>query len=219
MKESGKRKLYLGFLLVAVFVVYTYLVQTVDVKPLGVNGTDIGFSTLNCLFHKACGVHMALYAATDWAGLVPLLTAGAFGVLGLIQLVKRRSLLKVDADILILGVYYAAVIALYLAFERIPINYRPILIGGFMEVSYPSSTTLLTLGVMPTLPEQVRRRCKSRAVIRSVCVLSAAFSAFMVIGRTVCGVHWLTDIVGSVIISAGLFCLYQGAVYTVDKNT
>ena len=128
------------------------------------------------------------------------------------QLLKRRSLFKVDCDIIILGIYYIVVIFGYLIFEMIPINYRPILIEGIMEASYPSSTTLLVLGVMPTLVEQMERRCEKAILKRSVKIMSVCFSAFMVLGRLISGVHWFTDIVGSVMLSSGLFFVYKAVV-------
>ena len=108
------------------------------------------------------------------------------------------------------------VIFAYLVFEMVPINYRPILINGALEASYPSSTTLLVLSVMPTLVFQVNRRCERKTVKRTVSIFAVLFSVFMVIGRSVSGVHWATDIVGSVLLSFGLFKLYQSAVTTVD---
>ena len=155
---------------------------------------------------------MSIYTITDWAGLVPIFVCMVFGGIGLCQLMKRRSLFKVDRDLILLGIYYVAVIFGYLIFEMIPINYRPILIEGILEASYPSSTTLLVLGVMPTLIFQVNRRVTNLTVKRIVCALAIAFSAFMVIGRLIAGVHWFTDIVGAVILSAGLFCLYKASV-------
>ena len=140
-----------------------------------------------------------------------------FGVLGLVQLIKRRSLRKVDADILLLGVYYVLVIACYLIFEMIPINYRPVLIERRLEASYPSSTTLLVLSVMLTLMFQVYRRAVNSMLRKAVAVFVFAFSAFMVIGRLISGVHWATDIVASVILSAGLFMLYRSVVLYVDN--
>ena len=161
---------------------------------------------------------MMLYTITDWLGLIPIFICMIFGVMGLVQLIQRRSLLKVDYDIIFLGIYYVIVIFGYLIFEMIPINYRPILIEGFMEASYPSSTTLLVLGVMPTLIEQVNRRSESLIVKRIVQVLVICFSAFMVLGRLIAGVHWLTDIVGSIMLSAGLFCFYKAAVILCHKE-
>lgn len=155
---------------------------------------------------------MAIYTITDWLGLVPIFVCIVFGGIGLYQIIKRKSLLKVDRDIIFLGVYYVVVILGYLIFEMIPINYRPILIEGILEASYPSSTTLLVLSVMPTLIFQVNRRAANPVVKRAVCTLTVFFSAFMVIGRLIAGVHWFTDIVGAVILSAGLFCIYKATV-------
>ena len=204
-----------GCLFLAMFILWTVLIRTIDVRPIGLKGTDIGFAAVNRWFHNLTGVHMALYAITDWMGLIPLLVCVVFAGIGLVQLVQRKSLFRVDADLLILGAYYAAVILCYAAFERFPVNYRPVRIDGALEASYPSSTALLVLAVMPTLAEQTARRLKKVAINRIIRILAAAFSAFMVIGRLICGVHWFTDIVGSLLLCAGLFSVYQAAVMTV----
>lgn len=164
------------------------------------------------------GVHMTLYTITDWMGLVPIVVCLIFAGIGLVQLIKRRSLFKVDSDIIILGVYYGIVILAYSIFEIIPINYRPILIEGVMEASYPSSTTLLILCVMPTLIEQIQRRLTCVATKRIITITVIAFSVFMVIGRLISGVHWFTDIVGGVILSMGLFTIYKAVVMLSTKN-
>ena len=201
-----------GGALVLAFILWTILIQTVDVRPVGVNGTNIGFAAVNTWFHRLTGVHMGLYTVTDWLGLVPIAVCVGFGLLGLDQWIRRRSIARVDRDILLLGGYYILVILGYLIFEMIPINYRPILIDGAMEASYPSSTTLLVLSVMPTLLFQINSRAKSQTVRRMTAAFVILFSAFMVIGRLVAGVHWLTDIVGSVLLSAGLYSWYRAAV-------
>ncbi len=212
MKKNERITLCSGIILTAVFAVWTLLVQTIDVQPAGQNGTDIGFASFNCWFHRLTGVNMTFYYITDWLGLVPLFVCMIFGAVGFVQLIKRRALMKVDHDILILGVYYVMVIFCYVAFEMIPVNYRPVLIDGYMEASYPSSTTLLVLSVMPTLVFQCRRRVRNKAVRCAVIVISALFSVFMITGRLLSGVHWFTDIVGSVILSAGLFLIYKAVV-------
>lgn len=218
VEKSRKRILLLGIMLVAAFAVWTLLVQTVDVQSVGQNGTDIGFATFNVWFHKLTGVHMAIYHITDWLGLVPVGICMAFAVLGFIQLIKKKSLIKVDKDIIFLGVYYVIVILSYLIFEMIPINYRPILINGFLEASYPSSTTLLVLSVMPTLVFQVNRRVINAGVKKMMGICTVIFTAFMVVGRLVSGVHWFTDIVGAIMISAGLFCIYKAVVLLCGKE-
>ena len=210
--KRGKRQLCAGLALLVLFGVWTMLIQTVDVQAAGEMGTEIGFASINIRFHDLTGVHMGIYTATDWLGLVPVFVCLLFGAMGFVQLVGRKSLRKVDGDIILLGVYYVLVVGCYLVFEMYPINYRPILIEGRMEASYPSSTTLLVLSVMPTLVFQTRRRLKSVGAKKVIALLTMLFSAAMVAGRLISGVHWLTDIVGSVLLSGGLFCLYRAAV-------
>ena len=216
MKQNKKKHLWTGIRFLLTFLLWTALIRCVDVQAAGPNGTKVGFAAFNLWFHHLTGVHMTVYTITDWLGLVPIGICLCFGAVGVIQAVKRRSLLRVDPDIILLGLYYMLVIFAYLVFEMVPINYRPILINGALEASYPSSTTLLVLSVMPTLVFQVDRRCERKTVKRTVSIFVVLFSAFMVIGRSVSGVHWATDIVGSVLLSFGLFKLYQSAVTTVD---
>lgn len=218
MKEHGKRFLFLGNIFIVVFIIWTVLIQKVDVQPLGANGTDIGFATINCWFHKLTGVHMEIYHITDWLGLVPIAVCLLFGGLGLLQWMKRKHLFQVDYDVIVLGIYYAIVVFGYLIFEMIPINYRPILIEGFLEASYPSSTTLLVLCVMPTLAEQINRRAKRAAIKMGAKIFVICFSIFMVLGRLISGVHWITDIIGSIMLSAGLFCIYKSVILLCDKK-
>ena len=212
MKKNERKLCMFGILLLAAFALWTFLVQTVDVQPVGQNGTDIGFAALNCRFFALTGVHMALYTMTDWLGLVPICVCMLFFGVGVMQCIKRKSLFKADFDIVLLGVYYGIVLLCYLAFEAIPINYRPVPIDGFMEASYPSSTTLLVLGVMPTLVFQAERRLKSHTLKTVIRALTVVFSVCMVIGRLISGVHWFTDIMGSVLLSTGLFVLYKAIV-------
>ena len=216
MKRNEKTHLLAGIGFLIAFLLWTVLIRCIDVQAVGPSGTKVGFAAFNLWFHHLTGVHMTVYTITDWLGLVPIAVCLGFGVVGVFQLIRRRSLLRVDPDILFLGLYYMLVIFAYLAFEMIPINYRPILINGALEASYPSSTTLLVLSVMPTLVFQVGRRCERKTVKRAVNLFVVLFSAFMVIGRSVSGVHWATDIVGSVLLSFGLFKLYQSAVTAID---
>lgn len=214
MKANAKR----GALLLLAFLLWTILIQVVDVQPVGPKGSAVGFAAFNLWFHNLTGVHMTLYTITDWLGLVPIAVCLCFGALGLVQLVRRRSLLRVDADILLLGIYYVLVIFGYLFFEMVPVNYRPILINGVLEASYPSSTTLLVLSVMPTLWYQVARRTENTASRTAAAWFASGFSVFMVLGRLVSGVHWATDIFGSVLLSTGLFLLYRAAVARAERG-
>ena len=218
MSKNNKMRITIALIFLLAFVLWTILVMTVDVQPAGTGGTNIGFATVNTWFHELTGVHLPIYNLTDYLSVIPFVVCIGFGVLGLVQLFSRRSLLKVDKDIVLLGCYYILVILCYLLFEKIPINYRPILIEGVMEVSYPSSTTLLVLSVMPTLIFQMNRRANP-GIQTLTAILVILFSGFMVIGRLISGVHWLTDIIGGVLLSAGLFLLYRSIVMALDQKS
>lgn len=209
MKRENKRKLWVSLSSFAAFAVWTVLILFVDRAAIGPRGSYVGFSTMNEFVHSLFGVHMGLYNVTDWLGLVPIAIAFAFAVLGFVQMVKRRSLLKVDRSILALGGFYLFVIFFYFLFEEITVNFRPILIDGCLETSYPSSTTLLTMCVMPSAIMQLNTRIKGDRVRRFITVLFTSFTAFMVIGRLVSGVHWFSDIIGGALLSLGLVMLYN----------
>ena len=208
MKKETKKNFGIAAILLGAFVVWTAAVRLVDVQPIGPQGSAVGFATINGWVHDLTGVHMALYTVTDWLGLVPIGVAMGFALLGLIQWIKRKHLRQVDYSIIVLGGFYLLVMAAYVLFEVVVINYRPVLINGYLEASYPSSTTMLVLCVMPTTLMQLNARIKSQTLKRWVGFGITAFILFMVIGRLLSGVHWFTDIIGGVLLSAGLVMLY-----------
>ena len=194
--------------LLGAFALWTAAVRLVDVQPIGPQGSAVGFATINGWVHDLTGVHMALYTVTDWLGLVPFGVAIGFALLGLVQWMKRKHLKQVDFSILVLGGFYLLAMAVYALFEVVVINYRPVLINGYLEASYPSSTTMLVLCVMPTTLVQLNARIKNQTLKRWVGFGITAFILFMVIGRLLSGVHWFTDIIGGALLSAGLVMLY-----------
>ena len=165
----GKRKtkfLWIGLAFLAAFALWTALVRFNAVQAIGPNGSSVGFATLNGLVHETIGVHWGLYKVTDWLGLIPIGFVLGFAILGLVQLVRRRSLFKVDRSI------------------------------------------LLALCALPTAMMQLKSRIRHTAVRRAVLVTLGALTAFMVVGRLISGVHWLTDIIGGVLLSGGLVMFY-----------
>ncbi len=218
MRNTRFQRFFAAGCFLATFVLWTVLVRTVDVHPIGPTGSSVGLASINRWVHQQTGVSITLYTVTDLLSLIPFACILGFAVLGLMQWIQRKSLLRVDTDILLLGGFYLAVAAVYLFFESIVINYRPILIDGVLEASYPSSTTVLVLCVMPTAMMQFRRRIRSSMLRRFVCMLSGAFLAFMTVGRLISGVHWITDIIGGILVSCGLVLLYDAAVQCGSKR-
>ena len=212
MKKKNRRYLYLSVSMLTAFVLWTVAVQFIDVRTIGPNDSSVGFATINGFVHKLTGVHMSLYNVTDWLGLVPIFVAMGFALFGFAQWIKRKHLSKVDYSIFVLGGFYIAVTAVYILFEMITVNHRPVLINGILEKSYPSSTTLIVMCVMPTAIMQFNSRIKNTVLKKTMSFLITAFIVFMVIGRLVSGVHWFTDIIGGALLSAGLVALYRYAI-------
>ena len=161
---------------------------------------------------------MTLYTVTDWLSLLPFACMLGFAILGLVQWIRRKSLLRVDHDVLLLGGFYLAVAAVYLFFETVVINCRPILIEGVLEASYPSSTTLLMLTVMPAAIIQIRLRVRSLPIRKTLISATGIFTVLMVLGRTISGVHWATDIIGGILLSASLTEAYTFSVSSLIKR-
>ncbi|WP_330694457.1 phosphatase PAP2 family protein [Intestinibacter bartlettii] len=189
-----------------------------DVQKVGPKESAVGVATFNVFFHNLTGVHMIIYNITDWLGVVAFLIVLGFAILGAVQLIQRKSLFKVDYDILVLGGFYILVVVAYVIFEVFAINYRPILIDGHLEASYPSSTTLLVMCVIPTAIMQFYKRIKNKDIRNIVICILSVFMAFMVIGRLVAGVHWFTDIIGGALLSSSLVMLYYSLNKIVEKD-
>ena len=214
MKKENRKYFTAAILMLIAFVLWTVAVCVVDVQAIGPKESRVGFATMNRFVHNLTGVHMDLYTITDWLGLVPVVFVLGFGFLGLIQWIKRKSITKVDFDILLLGGFYIIVIGAYLFFEMFPVNFRPVLIEGYLEASYPSSTTLLVLCVMPTAMIQFSFRIKNPIVKYGVQGSIGVFTIFMVLGRLISGVHWFSDILGGIFLSTGLVLMYYAFIET-----
>ena len=212
MKNKNQKDFCIAICILLAFLLWTVAIQFIDVQAIGPQESSVGFATINQLVFNLTGVHMSLYTITDWLGLVPLMFVMGFGTLGLIQWIKRKHLLKVDYNILILGGFYIIVMAVYVLFEMLVVNYRPVLIGGILEASYPSSTTMLVMCVMPTAVMQFNARIKNNILKRFVASAITAFVVFMVIGRLLSGVHWFTDIIGGALLSTGLVLMYRAMI-------
>jgi len=209
MKKVNQKNFCFAICMLIAFVMWTIAVRFIDVQAIGPQESSVGFATINRFVHNLTGVHMSLYTITDWLGLVPLMFVIGFGTLGLIQWIKRKHLLKVDCSILVLGGFYIVVMAVYILFEMLVVNYRPVLIDGILEASYPSSTTMLVMCVMPTAIMQFNVRIKHNVLKRFAASAIIAFIVFMIVVRLISGVHWFTDIIGGALLSAGLVLMYR----------
>ena len=207
MKNKNRNKYIVSSIFFVLFVLFTFLVKTVDVKSVGPQGSDIGFSTVNKFVFDTLGQSSFWYAFSEGVGYIALLIAFAFAVTGFVQMLKRKSILKIDADIITLGVLYALTVCAYIFFEIVIINYRPILVEGVLEASYPSSHTMLALVIFGSTIMQIGCRIKNKPIKNILMLTMCMMIAATVFGRLASGLHWLTDVIGATILSA-FFCRF-----------
>ncbi|MBQ4253336.1 MAG: phosphatase PAP2 family protein [Erysipelotrichaceae bacterium] len=208
-----KKNMIIAAALLAVTVVFCILVFTVDKAPIGPNETVVGFSKLNGFFHEKLPLVTGLYKLTNYLGYLAILVCLFFGGIGFLQLVFRKSLAKVDKVIIVVGVLYVIVIALYVIFEKIPMNFRPVIMPGETEpeASFPSSHTLLAMTVFGSAPWVLDDFFPEENYRRIYKPVFYALAVITVIGRLLSGVHWFTDIIAAALISLTLLAAFKAA--------
>ncbi len=215
--KKGKSNFLVSTILILLAIVFTILVKVVDVQLVGANETSIGFAKVNMLIFKSIGVNMVWYHITDWLGLVPIFIAIVYAIIGVIQLVKRKSLFKVDKEIIILGIFYIVVITIYVLFEKVIINYRPILMNGYLEASYPSSHTLMTICLCGS-SIIINKKLFKNKFSKFINIVSTLVILVTIIGRLISGVLCFTDIVGGIIISISLLTTLHSIIEKIIKE-
>ncbi len=217
MREKNKKAFILAFVFAVLFALFTVSLKIVDVRVAGEDGQAVGFAMVNEAFHTLTGVNMIWYNITDFFLWLSFAVCILFAVIGVVELVKRRSIDEVDKEIVCLGILYALCAGIYALFEKVIINYRPVIIDGELEASYPSTHTFLTLVIIISAAMAAGSLIHSKAVVILIRCVAALISVLAVFGRAVCGVHWFTDIVGALLLSAFLLTLYY-AVTAKDKK-
>ena len=202
-----RKNLIITILLLVSSIIFIVLLKRIDIKCDAVNNSCIGLATINQFIFDKIGVNMIWYTITDWLGIIPILMSVVYAIIGLKQLMKRKSIKKVDKEILCLGVFYILVILIYILFEKCIINYRPILMNGFLEASFPSSHTLITICLCGS-SIIVNNRLFKKKFTKVLNVISLFIIIITIIGRLISGVHWFTDIIGGILISSFLLMLF-----------
>ncbi len=200
--------LFLGLILAVLFV---------DVAPIGPEGSSIGLSTINGAVHDMLVYNETIYKVTEILGYATIAVAFIYTTVQgtrystkCIQDKKYRRFLRIwdRGEYMKLLVFVAAGV-LYVLFEFVIINYRPIILPGEeLEASFPSSHTLLAVAFIgPAIHDAIVKE-KSKT---AKWVLAASFAVLMVavvVGRFISGVHWLTDILGGLLIGSTLVLTY-----------
>lgn len=214
---NKKRNFIICIVLDFLFIIFTILVKTIDVKQIGPQYSFIGFATINQIIFKTTGTNIIWYYITDWLGILPVIIAISYALIGIFQLIKRKSLFKVDKEIICLGFFYIVLIGLYVFFENVIINYRPILINGVLEASYPSSHTIMAIFLCGSSIIVNKKLYKNRFT-KTINVFSLAIIIITIVGRLISGVHWFTDILGGMLLSSALITTFYFTIQNIQKD-
>ena len=183
--------------------------EGVDVQAIGPQLSKVGLGTINKAYWDLIGYNEFWYKVTKYLGVVPFLIVAFYGLQGLLQVIKTKSILKVDKKILSLGGFYVLVGATYVLFEKVIINYRPVLEDGKLEASFPSSHTMLAVCICLSSLLISKYYVKNEKIRKLFDIGTVILMLVLVIGRLLSGVHWFSDILGGVIISLFLVSIYH----------
>lgn len=217
MKSKNKQNFLITGLMFAVFAVFTLTVKLIDVQPIGPNGSSVGFASVNSKLFQALGQSGLWDKLTDVFLLAALLSAVCFAVLGLYQLIKRKSFAKVDRSIYVLAGLYVSAAVMYVLFEVVDVNFRPVLVDGALEASYPSTHTMIVCALLTSAVLQIKERVESKGICTAVTVISILLIVLTAVGRLLSGMHWLTDVLGGLLLGEALVMLYKSVAGAVEK--
>lgn len=212
MKQNTITKFLAAAVVLLLFVLFTVCLTGVDLRPVGPENSYVGFASLNDWVFKHLGTSGLWDKITDIIALAAMALAAVFGATGIWQWVKGKSLKAVDPCLIVLGIFYIMMAAFYLAFEFIVINYRPVLVDGALEASYPSSHTFVTLFIFFSALPVTNRLVKNQSRRMWINVTLILLSIIMVVGRVLSGMHWTSDVVGAFLLALGMALLYDAFV-------
>ena len=215
---KNKKLLLISGALCILFIIYTIMVKYVDVAAIGPNNSEVGFQLLNKKFHEIFYYNDTWYIITKYLGIIPFLYVAFYGLQGLLQLIKYKSIKKIDKKLIFLGIFYVLMIAFYLLFEKVVINYRPVILEGELEASYPSSHTILGMCICLSSLLMNKYYIKNKKLLTTLNLATISLLIFLVGGRLLSGVHWFTDIIGGIILSLFLVCLLYSFIYNIPTK-
>ena len=218
--KKSSRAVVAGVILLLLFLVFTYLISQIDVQGIGPGGSLVGFASVNGFFRDLIGTNSLCYTVSEWLGYLSLLVAALFCLCGLIQWIGRHSLRKVDRELIWMYVFFVIVVLLYVLFEYLVINCRPVLEDGELAASYPSSHTVLVVSVFGmAIAGRFGSIFGSRGLRTAACWISGVLIAAMIATRVLAGVHWFTDVIGGLLLAFCVVCFYTACIRRRRRHT
>ena len=132
--------------------------------------------------------------ATDIILYASFAVLAVFVILGLVQLIHRKSLKKVDKPLLAMFVPLILMAATYVIFDKfVVLNTRP---DGSGEPSFPSTHAMVVATIFALVALALPRYIHSKAALITLDLLMLALLILVSCGRILADKHWLSDVLG-----------------------
>lgn len=211
--KNKKRYLIGGFAFFLMFIIFTTIIKFVDVNNIGPHNTSVGLATINNFFVNKIGFHNKIYKLTEILGIIPIIIVLIYAIIGLYSLIEEKSFNKVNKNLYYLAIFYILVLGIYVLFEKVIINFRPVIIEGILESSYPSSHTILAICICGSSIILNNSIFKNNKTAKFENIISFIIIIMLPLLRFISGVHWFTDIIGGILLSLSLLLFFK---YFVD---
>ena len=211
--KNKKRYLIGGFAFFLMFIIFTTIIKFIDVKNIGPHNTSVGLATINNFFVNKIGFNNKIYKITEILGIIPIIIVLIYAIIGLYSLIEEKSFKKVNKNLYYLAIFYIIVLGIYFLFEKVIINFRPVVIEGILESSYPSSHTILAICICGSSIILNNAIFKNNKIAKLENIISFIIIIMLPLLRFISGVHWFTDIIGGILLSLSLLLFFK---YFVD---
>ena len=215
MKKLINLKVILGFVFLFLFIILILLLN-VDKDYITPTG-KVGLSSFNDMVDYKYNKGWQILA--DVFLYLGIALVAILAIYGLYELIKRKSLFKVDKYIIVIGAFFIISIILWLLFDKVvTINYRPILVDGEKESSFPSTHTFVCVFIYMSAYTVVKKLLNNKIYNEIVLSLAIVIVIFTAVSRILSGMHYLTDVMGGVFLGLSLYFICDGIITIIDKK-
>lgn len=208
-----KKKILDIVIITNLFIIFilTILVKTVDIYYNVITKSNIGLYSLNKLFLNN-NEFQFLKIISEIIFIICLLIIVIIGAMLIINYIKTKAINKKQKNFLI---YLFILFIIWVLFDKVLIiNYRPIVVDGKIEGSYPSTHimvityTLLSLSYL--LENKVNQKMKY--------ILSIIFILITFSGRVLSLMHWFTDGLCGLLVGLTFYLLFLRSNYGFNNK-
>jgi undecaprenyl-diphosphatase len=194
----------LGCSFLVLFIILMLLLN-VDKAVIAESGKEVGLSHINNLVSYSYKENIDFM--TDLLMYITFTVVVFEAGLGLYQLIKGKSLFKVDIEIIIFGIALVVMVALWLLFDYvIKINVRP---THEAEGSFPSTHVLITTFLALASHAFICYQYENKFAKYGSLLIAVSIIALVLFGRVASGMHYITDVTGGLFLGLALyFCTF-----------